>query len=122
MCVHTKMRWPALPRPAPPCPALPRPAAAHRGYCAPGQREGAPQLPGCAVLCALRAAVQQCALSATVLVAVHAIHCTAANAVGPGVPCATGKKAYPASLVGAQAVGIAGGSHSDEIVRLYLED
>ena len=39
----------------------------------------------------------------------------------PPVCAAAGKKAYPASLVGAQAVGIAGGSQSDEIVRLYLE-
>lgn len=37
-------------------------------------------------------------------------------------PSFPGKKAYPASMVGAQTVAIAGGSQSDEIVRLYLED
>lgn len=32
-----------------------------------------------------------------------------------------GKKAYPASLVGAESITIAAGSHSDEVVRLYLD-
>ncbi|KAL4434627.1 hypothetical protein ABPG77_002750 [Micractinium sp. CCAP 211/92] len=33
-----------------------------------------------------------------------------------------GRKSHPASLVGAQAVAIASGGQSDEIVRLYLDD
>ena len=32
-----------------------------------------------------------------------------------------GVKAHPASLVGAEALKIAAGSHSDEVVRLYLD-
>jgi hypothetical protein len=48
------------------------------------------------------------------------------NAPNPASLCVphacAGKKAYPASMVGAQAVAIAGGSPSDEIVRLYLEE
>jgi hypothetical protein len=51
---------------------------------------------------------------------------TEKNAPDSASPCVlhacAGKKAYPASMVGAQAVAIAGGSQSDEIVRLYLED
>ncbi|KAL4447498.1 hypothetical protein ABPG75_004717 [Micractinium tetrahymenae] len=33
-----------------------------------------------------------------------------------------GKRSHPASLVGAQAVAIAAGSQSEEIIRLYLDD
>jgi hypothetical protein len=51
---------------------------------------------------------------------------TTQNAPNPASHCVpracAGKKAYPASMVGAQAIAIARGSPTDEIVRLYLED
>lgn len=39
----------------------------------------------------------------------------------PATPPPAGKKAHPASLVGAKATEMAAGGDSDAIVRLYLD-